>query len=92
MLSCASNFLRMPVSRTSMLKDPLNNTGILNLICTAVYLAYGFEAIDVHHYFEEGGSNVCTIFALIVYALVTAWLKQHRFNAMVTEWGAANGT
>ncbi|KAH7124172.1 glycoside hydrolase superfamily [Dendryphion nanum] len=49
-------------------------------------------AIDVHQYFEEGGSNVCTISAPVVYAPLTAWLKKYKLKAMVTEWGAANGT
>ena len=35
---------------------------------------------------------MCTISAPVVYAPLTAWLKQYGFKAMVTEWGAANGT
>lgn len=74
------------------LQDPLNNTGMSNLNCTPVQESLRSEAIDVHQYFEEGGSNVCTISAPVVYAPLTAWLKQYGFKAMVTEWGAANGT
>jgi endoglucanase len=73
------------------LKDPINNTGM----ATVSLIQLGDlqqKAIDVHQYFEEGGSNICTISAPVVYAPLTAWLKQHGLKAMVTEWGAANGT
>ncbi|KAH7093408.1 glycoside hydrolase superfamily [Paraphoma chrysanthemicola] len=49
-------------------------------------------AIDVHQYFEEGGSDVCSISTPVVYAPLTAWLKEHNMKAMVTEWGSPNGT
>jgi endoglucanase len=37
-------------------------------------------------------SNVCTFSTPVVYAPLTAWLNQYGFKAMVTEFGAANGT
>ncbi|KAK0102767.1 hypothetical protein ONS95_006364 [Cadophora gregata] len=69
-----------PSSSEVMFKitDPVNNT-----------------AFDIHEYLDvdfSGGHAVCAQPAASNLAGVTAWLKQYGFKAMITEFGAANGT
>lgn len=61
-----------------MLNDPAKNT-----------------AFDIHEYLDtdySGGHAECANLASTKLAPVTAWLKEHNFKAMITEFGAANGT
>jgi len=58
------------------LVDPLNNT-----------------AIDIHEYLDQdfsGGHTACTQDAAKNLAGVTAWLKEHRLKAFITEFGGSN--
>jgi endoglucanase len=58
--------------------DPLNNT-----------------AFDIHEYLDSdfsGGHLNCSSPAPTYLAPLTAWLKEYGFKAMITEFGAANGT
>jgi len=58
--------------------DPVNNT-----------------AFDIHEYLDSdfsGGHSNCSQLASTNLAPLTAWLKQYGFKAMITEFGAANGT
>jgi endoglucanase len=58
--------------------DPINNT-----------------AFDIHEYLDSdfsGGHSNCSQLASVQLAPLTAWLKQYGFKAMITEFGAANGT
>ena len=58
--------------------DPVNNT-----------------AFDIHEYLDSdfsGGHSVCSSLASTNLAPLTSWLKQYGFKAMITEFGAANGT
>jgi endoglucanase len=69
-----------PASSEVMYKitDPLNNT-----------------AFDIHEYLDtdfSGGHAVCAQAAATNLAPLTAWLQQYGFKAMITEFGAANGT
>ncbi|KAF4635569.1 hypothetical protein G7Y89_g2508 [Cudoniella acicularis] len=69
-----------PSSATALanIKDPLNNT-----------------AIDIHEYLDAdfSGSHVsCNSSGPANLADVTAWLKANKFKAIVSEFGAANGT
>ncbi|KAE8450165.1 hypothetical protein EG329_006946 [Mollisiaceae sp. DMI_Dod_QoI] len=60
------------------IKDPLNNT-----------------AFDIHEYLDSdysGGHVNCTNLASNQLAPLTAWLEQHNFRAMITEFGASNST
>jgi endoglucanase len=60
------------------LTDPVNNT-----------------AIDIHEYLDSdfsGGHANCTSSGPANLAPLTSWLKQYKFKAMITEFGAANGT
>lgn len=61
-----------------MITDPLHNT-----------------AFDIHEYLDSdfsGGHSNCSQPAPSNLAPLTAWLKQYNFKAMITEFGAANGT
>lgn len=69
-----------PASSAVMYKitDPVNNT-----------------AFDIHEYLDSdfsGGHSVCSQFASTNLAPLTTWLQQYGFKAMITEFGAANGT
>ncbi|TAQ84851.1 hypothetical protein B7494_g6824 [Chlorociboria aeruginascens] len=58
--------------------DPANNT-----------------AFDIHEYLDSdfsGTHSDCTELASTNLAPLTAWLQQYGFKAMITEFGAANGT
>jgi endoglucanase len=58
--------------------DPINNT-----------------AMDIHEYLDSdfsGDHANCTSLASTYLAPLIAWLKQYGFKAMITEFGAANGT
>ncbi|CZR54622.1 probable endoglucanase 1 precursor [Phialocephala subalpina] len=58
--------------------DPINNT-----------------AFDIHEYLDtdfSGSHSVCAQAAATNLAPLTAWLQQYGFKAMITEFGAANGT
>jgi endoglucanase len=60
------------------IQDPINNT-----------------AFDIHQYFDvdsSGGHSLCNQTASSVLAPLTSWLNQYGFKAMITEFGAANGT
>ena len=60
------------------LTDPINNT-----------------AFDIHEYLDVDFSGThadCESLASTNLAPLTAWLKQYGFKAMITEFGAANGT
>ncbi|KIM95960.1 glycoside hydrolase family 5 protein [Oidiodendron maius Zn] len=60
------------------LVDPLNNT-----------------AIDIHEYLDvdySGSHSECEQLASAQLAPLTAWLNQYGLKAMITEFGAANGT
>ncbi len=69
-----------PASSTvmQMITDPVNNT-----------------AFDIHEYLDSdfsGGHAACASPAASNLAPLTAWLQQYGFKAMITEFGAANGT
>ena len=52
-------------------------------------------AFDIHEYLDSdfsGGHSVCSQLASTNLAPLTAWLQQYGFKAMITEFGAANGT
>lgn len=52
-------------------------------------------AFDIHEYLDSdfsGGHLECTQSAAENLDGLTAWLKQYGFKAMITEFGAANGT
>lgn len=58
--------------------DPVNNT-----------------AFDIHEYLDvdfSGGHSVCSSLASTYLAPLTSWLEEYGFKAMITEFGAANGT
>jgi len=60
------------------LNDPLKNT-----------------AIDIHEYLDQdfsGGHTACTQDAAKNLAGVTAWLKQNKLKAFITEFGGSNTT
>ena len=60
------------------LVDPANNT-----------------AVDIHEYLDEdfsGGHTACTQDPAAGLAGVTAWLKEHKLKAFVTEFGGSNTT
>lgn len=60
------------------LVDPINNT-----------------AIDIHEYLDtdySGGHSTCVNYASTVLAPLTSWLQQYGLKAMITEFGASNGT
>ncbi|EPE29894.1 (Trans)glycosidase [Glarea lozoyensis ATCC 20868] len=60
------------------LKDPLNNT-----------------ALDIHEYLDvdySGGHSLCASPAPENLKDLTAWLKANKLKAMITEFGASNGT
>ncbi|KAK3377529.1 glycoside hydrolase superfamily [Podospora didyma] len=60
------------------LVDPLNNT-----------------AVDIHEYLDQdysGGHLACTQDAASNLAGVTAWLKEHKLKAFITEFGGSNTT
>lgn len=60
------------------LKDQINNT-----------------AFDIHEYLDSdfsGTHTECTQLASVQLAPLTAWLEQFEFKAMITEFGAPNGT
>lgn len=69
-----------PASSAVMYKiqDPINNT-----------------AFDIHEYLDvdfSGGHSLCNSSASTYLAPLTSWLKQYGFKAMITEFGASNGT
>ena len=69
-----------PASSAVMYKitDPVNNT-----------------ALDIHEYLDSdfsGSHSNCTQSGPTNLAPLTAWLKQYGLKAMITEFGAANGT
>ncbi|KFY29927.1 hypothetical protein V493_02206 [Pseudogymnoascus sp. VKM F-4281 (FW-2241)] len=52
-------------------------------------------AFDVHEYLDvdfSGSHTACEHLASEALAPLTAWLKEHSFKAMITEFGASNGT
>ncbi len=52
-------------------------------------------AFDIHEYLDSdfsGGHSNCSSLASSYLAPLTAWLKEYGFKAMITEFGAANGT
>jgi endoglucanase len=52
-------------------------------------------AFDIHEYLDvdfSGTHSVCSSLASTYLAPLTAWLQQYGFKAMITEFGAANGT
>ncbi|KAL2132839.1 hypothetical protein VTI74DRAFT_3238 [Chaetomium olivicolor] len=52
-------------------------------------------AIDIHEYLDEdfsGGHTVCTQDPATNLAGVTAWLREHRLKAFITEFGGSNTT
>ncbi|KAK3325966.1 glycoside hydrolase superfamily [Apodospora peruviana] len=60
------------------LVDPLNNT-----------------AVDIHEYLDQdfsGGHLACTQDPATNLAGVTAWLKEHKLKAFITEFGGSNTT
>ncbi|KAN0101437.1 glycoside hydrolase family 5 protein [Hyaloscypha variabilis] len=69
-----------PASSAVMYKitDPVNNT-----------------ALDIHEYLDSdfsGSHSNCTQSGPTNLAPLTAWLKQYGLKAMITEFGASNGT
>ncbi|KAH8672843.1 glycoside hydrolase superfamily [Tricladium varicosporioides] len=69
-----------PASSAVMYKitDPVNNT-----------------AFDIHEYLDSdfsGSHSVCSQAAATNLAPLTTWLQTYGFKAMITEFGAANGT
>lgn len=52
-------------------------------------------AFDIHEYLDTDFSGThasCENLASTALAPLTAWLKEHNFKAMITEFGASNGT
>lgn len=52
-------------------------------------------AFDIHEYLDvdfSGGHLECSSLASEHLSPLTAWLKEYNFKAMITEFGAANGT
>ncbi|KFX86136.1 hypothetical protein V490_09208 [Pseudogymnoascus sp. VKM F-3557] len=52
-------------------------------------------AFDIHEYIDTDFSGThasCENLASDALAPLTAWLKEHSFKAMITEFGASNGT
>lgn len=52
-------------------------------------------AIDIHEYLDvdfSGGHAECVSKASIELAPLTAWLKENKLKAMITEFGGANNT
>lgn len=52
-------------------------------------------AFDIHEYFDSdfsGGHSLCASPAATNLAPLTTWLNKYGFKAMITEFGAANGT
>ncbi|OBT45641.1 hypothetical protein VE00_03519 [Pseudogymnoascus sp. WSF 3629] len=52
-------------------------------------------AFDIHEYLDtdfSGTHSSCSNLASTSLAPLTAWLKEHSFKAMITEFGASNGT
>lgn len=51
--------------------------------------------MDIHEYLDvdfSGGHSVCSQAAATNLAALTIWLQTYGFKAMITEFGAANGT
>lgn len=77
--------------------DPANNTGtyVQSLFFSILPLNHAFKAFDIHEYLDEdfsGTQSVCSQPAAENLAGVTAWLEEYGYKAMITEFGAANGT
>lgn len=54
-----------------------------------------FIAFDIHEYLDSnfsGSNSVCSSLASTYLAPLTSWLQTYGFKAMITEFGAANGT
>jgi endoglucanase len=52
-------------------------------------------AFDIHEYLDvdfSGGHALCSSLASTYLAPLTSWLQEYGFKAMITEFGAANGT
>jgi endoglucanase len=74
--------------------DPANNTG-RSLSSIEARPLTRFIGFDIHEYLDvdfSGSHSECESLASTYLAPLTAWLEEYNFKAMITEFGAANGT
>lgn len=77
--------------------DPVNNTGTYTSLPPLQNHTFSnFPlAFDIHEYLDtdfSGGHSVCAQPAASNLAGLTTWLQTYGYKAMITEFGAANGT